>query len=67
MPSLIFSENFGFKSKNKINMGPLIPNGIIGSGWDFVIAIVLGIAFGFILEASGFFIITEYCRRILWL
>ena len=35
-------------------MGPLIPNGIIGSNWDFVIAIVLGIAFGFILEASGF-------------
>ena len=35
-------------------MGPLIPNGIIGSNWDFVIASVLGIAFGFILEASGF-------------
>lgn len=35
-------------------MGPLIPNGIISSGWDFVIAIILGIAFGFILEASGF-------------
>lgn len=35
-------------------MGPLIPNGIIGQGWDFVIAMVLGIAFGFILEASGF-------------
>ncbi|HSO88466.1 MAG TPA: YeeE/YedE thiosulfate transporter family protein [Draconibacterium sp.] len=35
-------------------MGPLIPNGIIGAGWDFVIAILIGIAFGFILEASGF-------------
>lgn len=35
-------------------MGPLIPNGIIGGGWDFVIAILLGIAFGFILEATGF-------------
>ncbi len=35
-------------------MGPLIPNGIISGEWDFVIAIVLGIAFGFILEASGF-------------
>jgi len=35
-------------------MGPLIPNGIITGDWDFVIAIVLGIAFGFILEASGF-------------
>lgn len=35
-------------------MGPLIPNGIISSDWDFLIAILLGIAFGFILEASGF-------------
>ncbi|WP_163709016.1 YeeE/YedE thiosulfate transporter family protein [Mangrovibacterium lignilyticum] len=35
-------------------MCPLIPNGIISSGWDFVIAIILGMAFGFILEASGF-------------
>jgi uncharacterized protein len=35
-------------------MGPLIPNGYIPAGWDFVIAILLGMAFGFILEASGF-------------
>jgi len=35
-------------------MGPLIPQGIISGGWDFVIALLLGIAFGFILEASGF-------------
>lgn len=35
-------------------MGPLIPNGIITGNWDFVIAILLGVAFGFILEASGF-------------
>lgn len=35
-------------------MGPLIPNGFITGDWNFVIAIVLGIAFGFILEASGF-------------
>ncbi|WP_319270635.1 YeeE/YedE thiosulfate transporter family protein [uncultured Draconibacterium sp.] len=35
-------------------MGPLIPNGVIGGGWDFVIAILLGVAFGFILESSGF-------------
>ncbi len=35
-------------------MGPLIPNGIIPAGWDFVIAILLGIVFGFLLEASGF-------------
>jgi uncharacterized protein len=35
-------------------MGPLIPQGFISAGWDFVIALILGIAFGFILEASGF-------------
>ncbi|MCF6333873.1 MAG: YeeE/YedE family protein [Draconibacterium sp.] len=35
-------------------MGPLIPNGFIPGDWNFVIAILLGIAFGFILEASGF-------------
>jgi hypothetical protein len=35
-------------------MGPLISNGIISNGWDFAIAVIIGIAFGFILEASGF-------------
>ncbi|HFB61798.1 MAG TPA: sulfurtransferase [Bacteroidetes bacterium] len=35
-------------------MGPLIPNGIITGDWNFVIALLLGMAFGFILEASGF-------------
>ncbi|MFA5416862.1 MAG: DUF6691 family protein [Bacteroidales bacterium] len=35
-------------------MGPLIPQGIIPMGWDFVIALLIGIAFGFVLEASGF-------------
>lgn len=35
-------------------MGPLIPLGHIATGWDFVIALLIGIAFGFILEASGF-------------
>ncbi len=35
-------------------MGPLIPQGIITGEWDFVIALLLGVAFGFILEASGF-------------
>lgn len=35
-------------------MGPLIPQGIITGEWDFVIALLLGITFGFILEASGF-------------
>lgn len=35
-------------------MGPLIPNGMIPIEWDSIIAILIGIAFGFILEASGF-------------
>ncbi|NQU32731.1 MAG: YeeE/YedE family protein [Bacteroidetes bacterium] len=35
-------------------MGPLIPLELIASGWDFIIALIIGIAFGFILEASGF-------------
>ena len=35
-------------------MGPLIPNGIIPIEWDSIIAIFIGIAFGFVLEASGF-------------
>ena len=35
-------------------MGPLIPNGFISFEWSSIIAIVIGICFGFILEASGF-------------
>ena len=35
-------------------MGPLIPHGILDSGWSYVIAFVIGTAFGFTLEASGF-------------
>ena len=35
-------------------MGPLIPNGIIPMEWNYVIAIFIGMAFGYILEASGF-------------
>ena len=35
-------------------MGPLIPQGIITGQWDFVIALLIGIVFGFILEATGF-------------
>jgi len=35
-------------------MGPLIPNGIIPFEWNNIIAIIIGIAFGFILESSGF-------------
>lgn len=35
-------------------MGPLIPNEIIAPGWDFLIAFVVGIGFGFVLEQAGF-------------
>jgi hypothetical protein len=35
-------------------MGPLIPQGILDSGWSYVIAFIIGAAFGFTLEASGF-------------
>ncbi|MFA5297038.1 MAG: YeeE/YedE thiosulfate transporter family protein [Lutibacter sp.] len=35
-------------------MGPLIPNGEIPIEWDSIIAILIGIAFGYVLEASGF-------------
>lgn len=35
-------------------MGPLIPNGIIPEEWNSIIAIIIGIFFGFILESSGF-------------
>ncbi len=35
-------------------MGPLLPNGIIPTEWDSLIAILIGLVFGFILESSGF-------------
>jgi uncharacterized membrane protein YedE/YeeE len=35
-------------------MGPLIPNGVIDAGWSYLIAFVIGIAFGLIMESSGF-------------
>jgi hypothetical protein len=35
-------------------MGPIIPNELIPVEWNFVIAILIGMAFGFILESSGF-------------
>jgi len=35
-------------------MGPLIPNGLIPEDWNYIIAILIGFAFGYILEASGF-------------
>jgi len=35
-------------------MGPLIPNGVLSYEWNIIIAVLIGLAFGFILEASGF-------------
>ncbi len=35
-------------------MGPLIPQEIIAEGWNFFIAFVVGIGFGFVLEQAGF-------------
>lgn len=35
-------------------MGPLTFNGIISTEWNYVIALLIGLAFGYILEASGF-------------
>ncbi len=34
--------------------GPLLPMGIIGQGWDLVIAVLIGMAFGYVLESAGF-------------
>jgi uncharacterized membrane protein YedE/YeeE len=35
-------------------MGPLVPQEVIGEGWNFFIAFVVGIGFGFVLEQAGF-------------
>lgn len=35
-------------------MGPLIPNDIISGEWNFVFALIIGIAFGVVMESSGF-------------
>jgi len=35
-------------------MGPLIPYGVIDPAWNNVLAVVLGMGFGFILESAGF-------------
>ena len=47
---LIFSENCGL---NNCTMGPLVPF-IISEEFSLIIALLLGIAFGFILEQAGF-------------
>lgn len=35
-------------------VGPLIPMGVIPEAWNNVMALILGVGFGFSLEASGF-------------
>ena len=35
-------------------MGPLIPNDILSTEWNYIIAILIGMAFGYIMEATGF-------------
>lgn len=35
-------------------MGPLVPQEIISEGWNFLIAFIIGIGFGFVLEQAGF-------------
>jgi hypothetical protein len=35
-------------------IGPLIQSGFIPQAWDNVLAVLLGMAFGFVLESSGF-------------
>jgi hypothetical protein len=35
-------------------MGPLITQGIIAENWNFILAFVIGIGFGFVLEQAGF-------------
>ncbi len=35
-------------------MGPLFPNNLISGEWNLLIALFIGMAFGFLLEASGF-------------
>lgn len=35
-------------------MGPLIPNGIISGDWSYLFAFFIGVAFGLIMESSGF-------------
>ena len=44
-------------------MGPLIPNGILTDEWNIIIAVLIGLAFGFILEASGF----SSSRKLGWI
>jgi uncharacterized protein len=50
---LTFSGKTGFNER-RIKMGPLAPNGIISENTNFLLAFFIGIAFGWVLESSGF-------------
>jgi rhodanese-related sulfurtransferase len=52
MHSPISSENFGLNRKEH-TMGPLVPE-VIGNELNFVVALIVGIGFGFALEQAGF-------------
>jgi hypothetical protein len=51
MPLHIFLEKTGF---NKETMGPLIVQGVIDPAWNNVIAVLIGMGFGYVLESAGF-------------
>jgi uncharacterized protein len=48
----IFLENFGFKRRD-IFMGPLVPD-VISNNLNYIVALLIGISFGAILEQAGF-------------
>ena len=54
MPWLISLEKIGYNLKRRKIMGPLIANDIISSSTNMFLAFLIGIGFGFVLEASGF-------------
>jgi hypothetical protein len=49
----ISSGETGFNERRK-TMGPLAPNEIISENTNFLLAFFIGIAFGWVLESSGF-------------
>jgi len=64
MPSLIFLENCGFNKEEK--MGPLTPD-IISNNLNLIVALLIGIAFGAILEQAGFSSSKKIRRVFLWI
>ena len=52
MPLHILPESYGYKRKGEI-MGPFVPE-LISDQLNLVVALLLGIGFGFVLEQAGF-------------